>query len=288
MYIPEGSRSASAAASKDGLEEIEALRRANRLAAAAPGRLTPQPMSETRPVSQSSPEPTNRPAAAPMTRQVNSKRILLHYELRDAQALGIVGVELWYTQDTKSWFRHEAPPHKNPPYVIEVSEEGTYGFTLIPCNGAGRIERPPQPGDQPQIWISVELTKPHVRLVDIKPAGQGPQRAITVMWEARDRNLASKPITLSYAEQIQGPWVPLAANLENSGRFTWQVPPSMPDRFYVRVEAMDQYGNVGLDQTPHPILLSFPQPRATITSVDQPSPRPTMLPNVAQRFHFNR
>ena len=41
--------------------------------------------------------------------------------------------------------------------------------------------------------------------------------------------------------------------MENNGQFEWQPPASVPHRLYVRVEAVDTCGNVGIAQTANPL-----------------------------------
>ena len=50
---------------------------------------------------------------------------------------GVSAVEMWYTRDGRTWQKDETPGHNGPPYVIEVPEEGMYGFTMVARNGIG-------------------------------------------------------------------------------------------------------------------------------------------------------
>ena len=87
-------------------------------------------------------------------------------------------------------------------------------------------------------------------------------------WTATDKNLGPQPITLSYAEYADGPWTPIAAKVENTGRYVWQVPKTAFPRFLIRVEAMDLAGNVGAAQTPEPISLDLAQPVVSILAIE--------------------
>src|SRR5262249_23768586 len=78
-----------------------------------------------------------------------------------------------------------------------------------------------------------------------------------------------QPITLSYAEQVGGPWRTIAANIENTGSFEWHPPTTgAAGRFLVRVEAIDDAGNVGVAQTPRPVLLDGSRPSVSILNVE--------------------
>jgi hypothetical protein len=204
-------------------------------------------------------------------RLVNSKWIALHYEIKDKGPSGVSAIELWYTRDPqgRSWSKYKEEDGKTPPpFKFEVDGEGLYGFTLVVRSGVGMSDRPPQVGDQPQVWVEVDLTKPAVRLgaVDV---GRGTDTGrLTINWAATDKNFGPQPITLSYAKQASGPWTPITANIENSGRYVWQMPADVPYQFLVRVEATDRAGNVGADETPRLVSVDLAQPKGVILNVE--------------------
>jgi len=207
-------------------------------------------------------------SANPGVHFVNSKRFRLNYEVKDVGPSGIGSVELWYTQDGRAWQKHNSASHQHSPYVVEVGDEDLYGFTLLVRSGAGVAKQPPGPGDPPQVWVAVDVTKPVVRLLGAEP-GTGPRAGtLTVLWTASDKNLNHDPVTISYAEQAAGPWLPIATRLPNTGRYVSRIPPGMPLRFLVRVEAADQAGNVGMDQSRSPILADPAQPTVAILNVE--------------------
>ena len=127
----------------------------------------------------------------------------------------------------------------------------------------------PQIGDRPQVWIEVDMTKPAVQLFNVI-VGQGEEKGkLTITWSARDKNLHKQPITLSYADQPTGPWRPIAQSLGNTGRYVWTMPSEkdMPFQFFVKVEAIDQAGNVGEAVTEQAVKVDLSQPRAKILNV---------------------
>lgn len=207
------------------------------------------------------------PPGESATRLVNSKRINLNYRLEDVGPSGAV-VELWYTRDARTWQKHSEDKNPRPPFIVDVSEEGRYGFTLVVHSGVGLGDRAPQTGDTPQIWVEVDWTKPVVQLHNVE-VGRGLEAGnLTVTWTATDKNLARAPIALSYAEHPEGPWTPIAANLENTGRYIWRLPPTgIPYQFHVRVEAVDLAGNVGSAQTPTLVKVDLSRPKVSILDV---------------------
>jgi hypothetical protein len=212
----------------------------------------------------------NRPNP-PAVRMVNSKRITINYEVKDVGPSGISGVELWCTQDGKTWTKRDTSHQARPPYVVEVEEEGLYGFTLLARNGIGLGQEAPKSGDLPQIWVEVDMTSPVVRLTAVNASCTGNQQNVIIHWKASDKNLGPRPITLSYAESEEGPWQVIAANALNTGRYVWSLPAELPARFLVRVEATDLVGNSGSSQTPKPVLMDRSQPVVNILDVDAQS-----------------
>lgn len=210
-------------------------------------------------------EPSPAPGG-PAIRMVNSKRISLNYQIREKGPSGVSVVELWYTQDGRNWQKYGDKP-EDPPYVFDVNDEGLYGFSLVVRSGVGLGDRPPRVGDPPQVWVEVDVTKPIVQVqrVDV---GRGTDTGkLTILYTAKDKNLGRQPVTLSYAESPTGPWKPIAANVENTGRYVWQMPTDVPYQFLVRVEAADRAGNVGVDETPRPVIVDLSQPKGVILDV---------------------
>jgi hypothetical protein len=210
---------------------------------------------------------SSQASAGPEIRLVNSKRISLNYEVKDAGQAGPTDVELWCSKDGRNWKKKETLPQGRPPCLVDVEDEDLYGFTLLVHRG-GSPGKAPQEGDRPQVWVEVDVTKPTVWLLGVE-AGRGPAgRQVTIWWKAADKNISSRPITLSFAPKPEGPWLPFASQLENTGRYVWQVPRDVPPHFLVRVEAIDQAGNVGLVQTPQALGEDPEQPTAAILKVE--------------------
>jgi hypothetical protein len=203
-------------------------------------------------------------------RVVNSKRISINYELKEVGKSGVAVVELWYTRsDGRNWQKYDERVNPQSPYVyvVEVNDEGLYGFTLVARNRAGFGEQPPKVGDTPQVWVEVDLTKPVVHLQGVE-VGRGQEAGnLTISYTAADKNLAPQPISLSWAEKPEGPWVPIAANEENTGRYVWRMPETVPYQFYVRVEAADRAGNVGGDETHKPVIVDLSQPKVQVIGI---------------------
>ncbi|MBL8795726.1 MAG: hypothetical protein JNM56_17605 [Planctomycetia bacterium] len=216
--------------------------------------------------------PFNPQPAQPAVRMVNSKRISLNYKIDDVGPSGVAAIELWYTQDARTWNKHGEDTNAKPPYVVDVNDEGLYGFSLVARSGVGLSDRAPQMGDQPHIWVEVDLTRPVVRLL-AADVGRGPETGnLSIAWSASDKNLTRQPISLSFSESGEGEWKPIAQNLDNTGRYVWRMPPSgVPFRFHIRVDAADKAGNVGSAQTTQHVIVDLAKPKPTILDVGSAS-----------------
>jgi hypothetical protein len=200
---------------------------------------------------------------------INSRIFELEYDIQAVGPSGIKQVELWGTRDAgRTWKRFAVDQSKRSPMVVTVSEEGTYGFRIVVQSGAGLSGKPPQSGDQPEIWIGVDLTKPVVRITSAEQGSGDQSGNLLIAWEASDNNLlAARPIAISFSQTAGGPWIPIATGLENSGHYSWAVGNRAVRRVYLRMEARDEAGNLGVYETPQPVALDHQAPTARIRDV---------------------
>jgi hypothetical protein len=188
--------------------------------------------------------PDHLVGVTPALRIVNSTRFTLGYELRDLGTNGLGNLELWSTTDTRTWSRLSAARFEAQSCTVTVPGEGTYGFTVVSREG-----QRPRIGESPQVWVTVDVTKPVVQVQGIDLSLTSKPAALVIRWAARDRNFGPRPVTISYAEKVEGPWLTLVANVANTGRCECQIPANLPQNVYIRVEAIDVAGNVGMAQT---------------------------------------
>jgi hypothetical protein len=155
-------------------------------------------------------------------------------------------VELWCTKDGGPWRKRADMPPGRDSYALRVEGEGIYGFTLVARSGDGRSRKPPRRGERPQYVVEVDQTKPVVEAGRADWTRDGGQAAVRLTWSASDKNLAPHPISLYYAPNEIGPWTAIVRDLDNAGRYAWQPPPGLPPCCWMRVEALDAAGNVGV------------------------------------------
>ncbi len=198
---------------------------------------------------------TNTPRAALSNRRVSrSRRFEIDYDVDIPDANDVHRVEVWYTSDGgRTWQHHGDDQDKISPYVAQVDEDGVYGFRLIVQARAGFATRPPAPGDPADVWILVDATVPRVSITSAKYGSGNQLGQLHVTWDVRDANLIDRPITLLFSDQPQGPWRKVADQLPNTGRYDWIVNDLVPRHVYLRVEAKDEAGNIGIDALRDPI-----------------------------------
>ena len=177
-------------------------------------------------------------------------------------------MELWGTRDGgKTWRSFAATSDGHGPLRVTVDEEGVYGFRTVVTNGVGIGGKPPVSGDLPDLWIGVDVTKPVARIVSAEQGVQSEAGRLIISYQADDQLLAARPITLSFSENAAGPWTPIAAGLENTGRYAWSIDERAPPKVYLRLEVRDEAGNVGVHETAQPVIIDQSRPTARIRDV---------------------
>ncbi len=220
---------------------------------------------------QVSPDPSPSQLNLPTRQQIqmtNSPRFNLDYEVSDAGDSGVDRVELWITSDDgQTWKAYGADDDLTSPFLVELNREGIYGFRLLIRNGLGASADPPRPGDSADLWVGIDLTPPQTRITSAR-LGTGSQVGfLDIDFVATDQNLPDKPIRLSYAERLEGPWMPIAEPLPNSGFHRWRIPEKVTDWIYLKIDVSDQAGNKTSAQLPDPVSTIPVPPSGRIRSI---------------------
>lgn len=203
---------------------------------------------------------------------VPSPRFKLQYAIEDAGPNGPASVELWITQDGgRTWIRRGEDPDRVSPFDIDLGGEGTFGLCLVARSASGLGDQPPAPGDPPQSWVEVDSTPPSVQLYPPQ-IGSGPHAGkVAITWRASDLHLAPNSVSLQWRpDQPGAAWQPIMDGQENMGQYIWNVPPSFPAKFHIRVEAVDTLGHHGSAETPDaaPVIVDRSRPRSRIIGLD--------------------
>ncbi|MGL5096735.1 MAG: hypothetical protein ACRDD1_14165, partial [Planctomycetia bacterium] len=227
------------------------------------------------------PPSTNPPPTAqrngPPPKLVNSTRFTLNYQVDDVGKSGLESVALYQFERSQwKWTHCGDDTDLRSPFEVTVPAAGLYSFSIAAKTKAGVGGEEPQPSDAPQIEVLVDLSKPDIKLY-APTVDQGIQAGtVFFTWWVHDDNLGPRPVTLEYAENANGPWRTIAANLENTGKFQWKTPADVPYQFYVQLVAPDLAGNVGRAQTEKPVIVDLSRPKVKLlgVGVDASAPPP--------------
>lgn len=201
-------------------------------------------------------------------RTVNSKTFELEYDVESVGPSGVGRVELWGTRDGgQTWQSMAVDDDNRSPLRVKVDEEGVFGFRVAVANGVGIGGKAPVAGDRPDLSIRVDATKPVARITSVEQGADAEAGQWIVSWQADDRELAARPVLLSFSQSREGPWTTIAAGLENTGRYAWTIDRRLPARIFVRLEVRDEAGNVGVHVTTESVVVDQSRPKIRIRSV---------------------
>jgi hypothetical protein len=157
-------------------------------------------------------------------------------------------------------------------FEVEVAEQGLHGFSAIPVEGPRK--RGPTHGELPQIWVNVAMDRTVTMEHPVRIGSPGKQRLL-IRWTVTLKDLAPRPIVLSYASSEKGPWFPLFPDardpgVANTGNLQWPVAPEAPERLWIRLQVKNRDGKLGVTllalarETARPV-------QVTITGVVEPA-----------------
>jgi hypothetical protein len=209
------------------------------------------------------------PQVGKHTRVVSTRQFHIDYKVEDIGPSGVGDVELYITEDDgRQWFKYGNDPDRQPPFVVDVPQDGLYGFALRVRSGTGLAVEPPQPNERPEVVVVVDQTPPVVRL-EGAAQGQGADiQKVQVRWSVVEDYPAERPVALSYATDPNGVWEPITGWIDDAGHYTWTIAPNMPQRLYLRVTARDAAGNMSRTEPPEPLLIDLSRPSARIVDVE--------------------
>ena len=200
---------------------------------------------------------------------INTRRFNLNYGIKAINTSGVAKVILWATEDGgNSWKSWSTDSDNASPVPVEVDGEGVYGFKIVIHSKDGLVGKAPVSGESPDVVVHIDLSTPRVSLTSV-PYGSGRDVGKLVMnWQATDPNLTERPIELFYSPNVDGPWTTVAKRLRNSGSYAWKVPKHVPENIFLRIDARDSAGNVGVYRLTSPLDISGLVPRGKIFGVE--------------------
>ncbi len=200
----------------------------------------------------------------------------LEYQVDDVGPSGVSAVELFVTEDGgQHWFTYGNDDDLRSPVLIDTRGEGTFGFAVRVRNGLGFADDPPQPGQAPEMVVTVDESLPVIELAQptMRTDGFG---TIQLSWQVREKNPASTPVRLEYAAAPNGPWTPVFDWQYDQSSYQWGVRPGTPTQMYFRLLARDAAGNVASAQTTQAVVVDLRRPVGRllrVQAVSQPGIR---------------
>lgn len=198
----------------------------------------------------------------------NATRFHLDYDVDAVGPSGVAEVQLWATADAgHTWRMWGTDDDLESPFDVVVEEEGIFGFHVVVVGNNGMAGRRPRTGDPAGIWVGVDTTPPTAELTSAT-YGEGTDTGkLVIEWQAADRFLDARPVTLSFSESPDGPWTTIVSALPNDGRFAWPADPQLPSSVFLKLEVRDEAGNVATAQTKQPVHIDGLAPKARIRGV---------------------
>jgi len=199
----------------------------------------------------------------------NSKRFNLDYSIDAVGPQGVEKVELWVTRNGgRDWEFWAADEDRESPMLVEVQEEGSYGFRIVIVGRNGLTSQAPRPGDPADLWVGVDTTRPIAEITSAAYGKADYAGHLDVRWTATDSGFGARPITLLFSELPEGPWTTIASGLPNTGQYYWRVDSRVPDQFYLKMEVRDEAGNLCEVQLDEPIRSAGLTPRGRIRNIE--------------------
>ena len=203
------------------------------------------------------------------TQIISTKRFRLDYDINAIDPSGVGRVDLYITQDNgRSWKLWGQDPDNQSPFPVEVQDQGLYGFRVVIHSKDGLAGTGPSSGDDADMWVRIDTQTPLAQITSV-PYGRGNEAGrLVINYRVADDFLTLRPVRLSYSRSPQGPWTIIEDNLRNEGRYLWKVDRTVADRIFLKIDAMDQAGNVGTHRLSQSVDVSGLVPRGTIHGVE--------------------
>lgn len=194
------------------------------------------------------------------------KEIEIKFEASDEGGSGVLGVELWYRIKDDKWTKQGSYSDIKAPIKFAAPGEGTMDLCLVGFDKAGNHEKSPEKRtDAASSFksIVIDFTPPKVTLYNFpgKETVQGGSNQ-TLKWEVWDSNLAAKPISLSFSLDNGATWKDIAKGVDNTGSLVWKIPNTDSSSALVRLSAIDDVGNEGIDQSKNAFAIDSTAPES--------------------------
>src|SRR6185295_2717926 len=163
----------------------------------------------------------------------------------DLGGSGLKKVSLWITRDSgQSWKLHGDDAGLKSPYLF-TELDGVYGLKLVGEDRMGNVNPSPVPGMPPLFTLTLDRTKPEVKLMSPGAGGYLGGVPLDVQWMAKDNvDMPANGIALAWTDDGGKTWKEIAKGLKNDGLYKWTPPRSTLPDCRLKITAADFAGNV--------------------------------------------
>jgi hypothetical protein len=203
-----------------------------------------------------------------------SRTFSLDYSVEALGGNALSEVELWGTEDHgRTWQKWGSDPDRTSPFDVKVGNDGLFGFRMVLVGAGGTVLGNPKPGDDADAWIHIDSETPTCKITRAVYGVGSEAGMLVVDYHCADSDLSDQAISLSWSSSPEGPWTAVANGLKNTGLYLWKADPGLPNRVYMKLEAVDKAGNVGVHRLELPIDTKGLAPRGRIQGI-----RPIVAP----------
>ncbi len=200
--------------------------------------------------------------------QCNSRAFSLDYAVESLGGSSLSTVQLWGTEDAgASWQQWGEDPDRVSPFDVKVGNDGLFGFRMVVVSANGLVSNKPRPGDKADVWIQVDTSVPTVQISRAVYGIGQLEGKLVVDFSCIDNQLLRQPAALYYRTNKAEKWRLIEQNLDANDTYAWKPPLDLPDHIYLKVQAVDQAGNIGNHELDKPINVKGLAPRGRIHRV---------------------
>jgi hypothetical protein len=163
----------------------------------------------------------------------------------DLGGSGLKKLSLWVTRDGgQSWKLHGEDPGLKSPFVF-TELDGVYGLKIVAEDRMGNANSPPVPGMPPTFTLTLDRTRPEVKLTSPVAGGYLGGVALDIQWTAKDNvDMPANGISLDWSDDGGRTWKEIAKAVKNDGLYKWTPPKATLPECRVKIAAADFSGNV--------------------------------------------